>query len=123
MKNYLLKLLCLLIVVLCSCKKDKVSISNQDFSNQNCLDTISYSQQIQPLLNQSCATSYCHGGGSNGYDLSNHASVSANASIILSVIKHESGFVPMPYPPGSPKLPDSVINHFQCWFDQGMLNN
>ena len=120
MKNYLLKLLCLLIVVLCSCKKDKVSITNQ-IQNADCPNIISYSQQIQPLLNQSCATSYCHGGGSNGYDLSNHTSVSDNASIILSVIKHESGFEPMPF--GSPKLPDSVINHFQCWIDQGKQNN
>ena len=122
MKNYLLNLVCLLIVIFFSCKKDKVPISNQ-IQNNDCPNIVSYSQQIQPILNQSCATSYCHGGGANGYDLSNHASVSDNASIILSVIKHESGFVPMPYPPGSPKLPDSVINHFQCWFDQGMLNN
>ena len=121
MKNYLLKLLCLLIVVLSSCTKDKVSISNQYFSNQDCLDTISYSQQIQPLLNQSCATSYCHGGGSNGYNLSNHASVFVHASIILSVIKHDPSVVPMPF--GSAKLPDSVINDFQCWISQGMLNN
>ena len=120
MKNYLLKLLCLLIVVLFSCTKDKVSISNQ-VQNTDCPNIISYSQQIQPLLNQSCATSYCHGGGSNGYDLSNHASVSDNASIILSVIKHEPGVVAMPQ--SSAKLPDSVINHFQCWISQGMLNN
>ena len=120
MKNYLLKLLCLLIVVLCSCKKDKVSISNQT-QNTDCPNIISYSQQIQPLLNQSCVTSYCHGGGANGYDLSNHASVSDNASIILSVIKHEPGVLAMPL--SSAKLPDSVINHFQCWISQGKLNN
>ena len=120
MKNYLSKLLCLLIVVLCSCKKDKVSIADQT-QNNDCPNIVSYSQQIQPILNQSCATSYCHGGGSNGYNLSNHTSVSDNALIILSVIKHEPGVLAMPL--SSDKLPDSIINNFECWISQGMLNN
>ncbi|MGB0915702.1 MAG: hypothetical protein ACPGVI_06495 [Crocinitomicaceae bacterium] len=112
----------LLLLMMASCTKDKVQIEDVTV-NPNCPDTILYSTQIEPILNQSCATSGCHPGGAatNGYDLTNHASVSANAGIILSVIRHESGVVAMPF--GSAQLPDSVAQHIECWISQGKLNN
>lgn len=106
-----------------SCSKDKVDIDALG-GNSNCLDTISYAAQIEPVMNQSCATSGCHGGGgsTNGYDLTNHTNVAANANIILSVIRHESGVTAMPFG-GAPQLPDSVAQHIECWISQGKLNN
>ena len=101
-----------------SCKKDKTQIVLND-----CPDTISYSAKIAPLINQSCATTGCHAAGfaAGGYNLEGHANVSANAAIILSVIKHDSGVVPMPI--GASKLADSLIQQVQCWINQGQLNN
>lgn len=101
-----------------SCKKDKTQIVVND-----CPDTISYSAKIAPLINQSCATTGCHAAGSaaGGYNLDGHANVSANAAIILNVIKHESGVTPMPA--GAPKLADSLIQQVQCWINQGQLDN
>lgn len=109
-------------LMIASCTKDKVEIIDVPV-NTNCPDTILYSTQIEPILNQSCATSGCHPGGAatNGYDLTNHTSVSANASIILNVIRHESGVVAMPF--GSAQLPDSIAQHIECWISQGKLNN
>ena len=109
-------------LTLFSCTKDKVEIDVNSI-NANCPDTISCATQVEPVLNQSCATSGCHGGGgsTNGYDLTNHANVSANANIILSVIRHESGVTPMPS--GGAQLPDSVAQHIECWISQGKLNN
>lgn len=109
-------------VVFFSCSKDKVDIDALG-GNSNCLDTVSYASQIEPILNQSCATSGCHAGGAgtNGYDLTNHSSVSANANIILSVIRHDGGVTAMPY--GGAQLADSVGQNIECWISQGKLNN
>ncbi|MCH2228927.1 MAG: hypothetical protein MK105_01190 [Crocinitomicaceae bacterium] len=110
------------VLIIASCTKDKVEIVTTPV-NTNCPDTILYSTQIQPILNQSCATSGCHPGGasSNGYDLTNHSSVSANATIILNVIRHDNSVISMPL--GATKLPDSVAQHIECWISQGKLNN
>ena len=115
--------LCLSTFLLVSCTKDKVVIDMNPI-NTDCPDTISYATQVEPVLNQSCATSGCHGGGgsTNGYDLTNHTNVAANANIILSVIRHESGVTAMPFG-GAPQLPDSVAQHIECWISQGKLNN
>lgn len=103
-----------------SCKKDKVSAVVID---PLCTDTISFSQKIQPLINQNCSTSGCHDASTqaSGYNLTNHANIAANANIILSAMRSESGVTPMPL--GGPVLPDSLIQQFSCWNQQGKMNN
>jgi mono/diheme cytochrome c family protein len=102
-----------------SCNKDKVG---EPVPNE-CADTVSFAATIEPLIQQSCATSGCHNAATSasGYNLEGHANISTNAQIILTVIRHESGVVPMPY--FQPKLSDSIIKQVGCWINQGALDN
>lgn len=119
MKYFILVLLTSLLIF--SCRKDKV----QEVAPQpeECPETISYTDDIQPFLDMNCSTSGCHNAnsGSAGYVLETHAQVSDNADVILSVIRHESGFSPMPQ--GGQKLNDSTIQKMECWISQGKLFN
>jgi hypothetical protein len=53
--------------------------------------------------------------------LETHEQISTNANVILDVLQHNLGFVPMPY--GGEKLADSLIQKMDCWIEQGQLNN
>lgn len=103
-----------------SCSKDNVV----DYIDvENCKDTISYSQQIEPMLLNNCATSGCHDAttAESGYNLTSHDAISSNASVILSAIRHDAGTAAMPE--GADKLADSLIQQFSCWIYQGKKNN
>jgi hypothetical protein len=101
-----------------SCTKDKTPLPAVD----NCPDTILFSTQVEPIIELNCSVSGCHdSGAAGGYNLIGHGNISANASIILNVISHNSGFTPMPY--FQAKLNDSIIAHFDCWIAQGKENN
>tara|TARA_B100000508_G_scaffold138385_1_gene134339 strand:+ start:20504 stop:20863 length:360 start_codon:yes stop_codon:yes gene_type:complete len=107
--------------ILVSCRKDKVQ--EVTITPEECPETISYTNDIQPFLDINCSTSGCHDSntGSAGYVLEQHSQVEEHAEIILSVIRHESGFSAMPQ--GGPKLPDSTIQKMECWIGQGKLFN
>ena len=102
-----------------SCNKDKTAPQTPN----ECADTVSFSATIEPMIQANCATSGCHNAGSAaaGYNLEGHGNISSNANIILTVIRHESGVVPMPY--FQPKLNDTIIKQVGCWINQGTLNN
>ena len=97
-----------------SCDKDKTTLTNV---NLNCPDTISFAAKIQPMLNDNCIG--CHSAGGTAPNLTTHSSVSANASAILNSMKG----VPQLMPQGGPALADSLIQYFECWINQGKLNN
>lgn len=101
------------------CKKDKTS---QSAIESDCETIISYESDIRQTIQQSCNTTGCHNAGANtaGYNFETYESVSTNASIILSVIRHEPGVVAMPI---GEKLSDEYIENFYCWIEQGKLNN
>jgi len=101
-----------------SCKKDKAP----EPVPFDCEDTISYSAIIEPLINQSCATSGCHNNsGAGGYIFGSYAAVEENKATILKSIRHESGVTPMPI--GAAKLTPEQIQSFNCWIEQGALDN
>lgn len=103
-----------------SCTKENVV----DYAGlQNCEDTISFSQQIEPMIQTNCATSGCHDAttAESGYNFTSHDAISSNASIILSAIRHDAGTAPMP--DNADKLADSIIQQFSCWVYQGKKNN
>lgn len=105
---------------LASCLKEKA----EEPSLVDCTEVISYSNQIAPnIIDMSCNTTGCHdsNGSAAGYDLSNYDNVKANADIILKTIKYKSGVSPMPS--GSPQLNDSLLIQFECWINQGSLEN
>lgn len=98
-----------------SCSKDKVPAAIFDL---NCDDTISFSSQIAPMISANCAS--CHGiSNSTGYTLTNHTNISSNATAILNSLKG----TPQLMPQGGPALNDSLIQQFECWINQGTLNN
>lgn len=104
-------------VALLACKKEK---ANQVIAN--CPTTISYNTAIKPIIEQNCSTSGCHDNtASGGYNLTSHAQVSNNATIILKTIRHEGGVQAMPQ--GGAKLPTTSADNFDCWIQQGKLDN
>lgn len=116
------------IVGLSSCLKHKsiapVEVEEVDTSSFPCGDTVFFGAEIMSeILTPSCNTSGCHSSSSasGGYDLSNYNEVNSNANIILDVINHNSGVTAMPL--GGNKLNDSLISKFDCWIQQGKLNN
>ncbi|MGV3609676.1 MAG: c-type cytochrome [Fluviicola sp.] len=98
-----------------SCTKAKVPVP---LPQVTCTSTISFSAQIAPMIQENC--SGCHGAGAGTSPvLSNHAEISANANAIINTLRG----TPQLMPQGGPALADSLIQQFQCWLEQGTLNN
>ena len=118
MKKLNWTILAVVAIALIACKKDEPAENDV-----TCTSDISYSSDIATIISTSCATSGCHNASAaaNGYVFETHNQVSDNATIILNVIRHESGFQAMPQ--GAPKWSDEQINNFACWIQQGKLNN
>lgn len=103
------------LAIALSCTKEKVPVATID---PNCVDTISFSAQIAPMISTNCVS--CHGtGNGTGYTLTNHTNISSNATAILNTLKG----TPQLMPQGGPALSDSLIQQFTCWINQGTLNN
>ncbi len=101
-----------------SCKKDQT----QPLTPEACPDTISFSTTVEPLIQQNCSTSGCHdASAAGGYDLVGHANIAANASVINDVMNHNAGVTAMPF--GGNKLADSLLQQYDCWVQQGALDN
>lgn len=83
--------------------------------------TPTYTSDIKPILDASCAKSGCHDAitAQNGVNLSTYASASviSQQERFLGVINHRSGFPAMPF--DGPKLPDSQIQLLTCWVEGG----
>jgi hypothetical protein len=110
----------LIFLTLVSCKKDKVIKSA--FTG-DCSDTVSFSAQVLPIIQQNCSTSGCHDSGSSagGFNLSDFNSINSASSQVLAAMRHDGGFTAMPL--GGDKLEDSLIQKVECWIAQGKLNN
>lgn len=118
MKIYSILLLIVIGLLNFSCKKDITAVPIPP----ECADTISYSNTVQPLIDENCTTSGCHDASSaGGYTFMTYTDVNTNADAIYSAIKHEGIFTDMPL--GSPKLTDSLIQQVNCWIAQGKLEN
>ncbi len=103
-----------------SCKKDKApGVGPVDV----CADTVSFTQVVQPLIEQNCATSGCHDANTaqSGFNFSGHFNISVFSDSMIGAIRHDPGFVPMPF--AQPKFADSLIQQIECWIAQGKLDN
>lgn len=112
-KNVYIVILCTVLLSLTqSCKKDQVSTACE--SNT----TISYANQIKPLIENNCIS--CHGAGGTSPALTDHASTASHATHILNTLT-ANGVQLMPL--GGPALNDTLIAQFSCWIAQGKKNN
>lgn len=103
-------------VLYTGCTKDKTPNITVDPS---CSDTISYSQDILPLVTDNCLS--CHdAGNSTGYTFTSHSAISDQANDMLGAMRGE-GFQLMPQ--GGPALNDSLIKQFSCWIQNNKPNN
>ena len=86
---------------------------------------VTFGGSIQPLISQKCQG--CHSGASpqGGLSLSNYTEIKAtvNNGKLWGAITHSSGFSPMPYPLGNPKMSACDIRKVQKWIDAGAPNN
>ena len=86
---------------------------------------VKYSTHVWPLVNTSCRG--CHSGNNPGgaVSLTNYTQVKASVTdgSLMGSIRHEVGYVPMPYPAGSNKLSDCQIRTLQIWIDKGAPND
>lgn len=101
-----------LIIFGYSCTKEKTPVVSND-----CPTTISFVATVKPMIDANCVS--CHGTGGTSPELTNHAQISANASAISGTLKGTPQFMPQ----GSAPLADSLIKKFDCWIQQGKLDN
>jgi len=106
-----------LVVIISACTKDTVT------NVEGMCDTsaVTYSSDVADILNASCAITGCHVSGSQTPLMSDFASASAasTAPNFLGAIKHEAGFTPMPFPPGSSQLEPCKIEMLEAWVEAG----
>ncbi|MNU87846.1 hypothetical protein D3C71_776430 [compost metagenome] len=83
-----------------------------------CSDTISFTHQIAPVIQDKCSS--CHGSGAGTSPvLSNYAEIADQAENILNALHG----TPQLMPQGGPALEDSLIRQFDCWIQQGKMDN
>ncbi len=86
---------------------------------------VRFSTTIMPLIATRCQG--CHSGAapSGGFRLTNFTEVKAKVTDgrLLGSINHAPGFVSMPYPAGSPKMPQCQIDQVRIWVEGGGLND
>tara|TARA_B100001059_G_C17786861_1_gene557667 strand:+ start:875 stop:1216 length:342 start_codon:yes stop_codon:yes gene_type:complete len=105
----------LFLSLLFACAKEKVPT---EFTS--CGDTVSFSQDIQPLVEMNCVGCHNESAPANDVILTNHMHISDEANRMLNSMQ-ASGIDLMPY--GGPPLNDSLVQLFQCWILQGKLDN
>lgn len=115
LNNRLLLSVFSLLVILFACKKDAVDTIDCGGINPT------YSADIKPILDASCAKSGCHDAitQQDGKNFSTYAGALAVSQTpeFLGAIQHKSGFVPMPF--DGPKLPDDQVELLTCWAQNG----
>lgn len=111
-----------LIFLLNSCQYD--SIEDLYPENPDCdISNISFVNDVWPIINSNCTS--CHSGAtpSGNTNLENYNQIKsvAESGKLLNVIRHKSGWSPMPK--GESKLPDCSISKIEKWIESGYPNN
>ena len=116
----------LFLLFIFSCSKDKTTLPDNTISPPKlflCDSTVTYTKYIRPIFISNCGYSGCHSAPypAGGIYLTDYldSKLQVQNDNLIADLKHEFGYPPMPYPIGTPALPDSVIAIVQCWKDHG----
>ena len=110
------------MISLSSCTYD--ALEDSDLSPDDCLSReVSYTVDINPILELSCSSCHNSGFNSGGVSLDSYEAVKdvADSGRLLGSIKHERGFSAMPR--GAAQFDDCTISLFEDWITQGAPNN
>lgn len=87
--------------------------------------TVTYTNDVKPILDAKCATAGCHDAATaaGGYDLSTQVATKTSATDgkLVGTVNWTAGFSAMPK--NQPKLSQCEINKITRWVNQGALNN
>ena len=110
---------CLAIMLFQSCDYNALPEPQTD----SCDGAVSFSDDVQPIINRSCAISGCHN-GDNGAD--KNWTVLANLQAKKNTVKDRITR-PVGTPGHMPAIPPELtiveIQQIVCWVDQGALDN
>lgn len=125
--KFQLLIIFVLLIILQSCKYDKLKPIEKNISlnaiqiNNNCgnLSSVSFSLQVQSIINSKCIS--CHD-ASSSIKLHNYSNVSlfANSGQLIGCLTGDPSYAQMP-PSGS--LDSCSIKIIVNWVNQGKLNN
>ena len=120
------KYLCIIgLLLMFSCRKEVViEQAVEVFIPATCSDSIFYQTEIEPqIVNLSCNVAGCHNtitlAGGLGY--STYIEVSANTHPMYMAMIQDTSTSGIHLV--QPRLPDSLLQKFYCWIQQGRLNN
>ena len=103
-----------------SCEK-KIGKVDANYVPINC-DTITFSKNIKPIINASCAKSGCHVTGFANGDYTTYAGLYAKVSAGTFKLRvFDSPNNPMPQDNGM--LPPAKLAILKCWLDKGAPND
>jgi hypothetical protein len=101
--------------------------TDSDTTKTSTCDTLdhSFSQDVEPIFSNNCATSGCHasGTGAGGIVLETHSEIESETKNgnVLCAIRHESGCSNMPS--GGSQLSQKKIQRIECWAEAGYPND
>jgi len=112
-----------------SCYYDNLEELHPDFFSGNCdtSGTISYANDIVPILNSNCGTNTsCHSSPGSAAEpaLDNYVSVYNNSATVIKSITHDPSFTPAQWMPSGAGMLDSCsIKRIEAWVNRGSPNN
>lgn len=117
----------ILLIGISSCTKNSETLQAEiPLSDSTCMANVTYSQNIKPIINTTCAISGCH--VSNGFkDFSTYTALkdeldTKGTAYFLSRIKSGGGMPPS-YTTGPKSISDCDYNKIEAWLNQNYPNN
>lgn len=105
-----------------ACTKDNISPTTP--TNVDCSSLMaSYANDIQPIMNSSCAISGCHVAGFSSGDFTNYSGL--KAKVDDGTVKNRT-IVQMNMPPANstgPTLTTAQLDLLNCWIEAGAPEN
>jgi len=124
MKNLLYSLIIVLVIAACVSENEE-DLYPVDQINISSCDTIdvSFVGTIYPIIENKCLSCHNNSFNSGGINLEGYQNVQpiANGGALLSTIKHEGNYSPMPQ--NADKLDECSISQIEKWINNGTLNN